>query len=296
MTAAKPPFVNDSTLRADSTVWQLASRQMRLFVSGSRFWAILGAVGFVIALAGPFYTLERLSFPARLVYWGATALVSGVLMTFLSTLMRRLAVERGWHWVPASLATSAIGVLPIMTLIAVANRLSSLSPEPFDFWHLFPYVAIPVTVITMLVNALIDDPAPLADEIAKEGMTADAPAAAADRTDTAPVEAEPSVLFAKLPAALGREIVALQARDHYIDVTTTLGSALVLMRLSDAERDLASWDGMRVHRSWWVSLAHVQQIEKGTSGPELRLSTGQIVPISRNQRAAVRDALAARKA
>lgn len=256
----------------------LALREMRRFVLRSKFWLILGGASVLAALAGPFYTLERLSFPARLIYWGFTAVASGVLMTFLSMLLRRIVRRKGWHWLPGSLIAGAIGVLPVMMLVHIANHLSTPGAT-LEFWALFPFVSVPVVLITVLINAMMPN----------ETMPDTKPEAA--QTPPPGPETLSSLLFSKLPATLGREVVALQAKDHYIEVTTTKGEALILMRLSDAEQDLAALDGMRVHRSWWVSLPHVERIEKGASGPELRMTTGQTVPVARAQRAAVREAV-----
>lgn len=281
MKPTTPSDANDTTSPSNGSVVQLAVRELHAMVSRSKFWILLGGAGVMAALAGPFYTLERMSFPARLIYWGVTAVASGVFMTFLSILMHKIAAQKRLHWLPASLIAGALGTLPIMALIYVANRLSSAPGAEVGFWPLFPFVSVPVILITVLVSAVMPDKPPAPDT---------SPAAAA----TSPPADPPSLLFAKLPATLGREIVALQAKDHYIEVTTTKGDALILMRLSDAEQDLAGLDGLRVHRSWWVSLPHVERIEKGTSGPELRMITGQIVPVARGQRALVRSALAAR--
>jgi len=290
MSSAKPPFASDPTNPADDTALHFALREMRSFVMRSRFWLILGGACLVAALAGPFYTLERLSFPARLIYWGTTAITSGLIMTFLSLLMRRIGNARGLHWSVSSIIAGFVGTLPIMCLIYVANRVSELDPGPHEFWSLFPYVSVPVVLITVLVNVLIDGAEPSSGASNSSENASDEPALPPLAPDLTA-----SLLFSKLPQTLGRDIVSLQAKDHYIDVTTTQGSALILMRLSDAEQDLQEFDGLRVHRSWWISLRHVDRIEKGTSGPELRMVTGQIVPVSRAQRATVRDAVSTRK-
>lgn len=284
MKPAKPPFASDEQNRADGSVLLLTLRELRTFVMRTKFWIILAGVTVVTALAGPFHSLERLSFPARLIYWGVTAVASTVLMTFLTILTHRIAGQKKIHWLPASLIAGAIGTLPVMALIYVANRLSTLSDGASGFWAMFPYVVVPVMLINVLVSAILadKDSGPLHDTAQPATQDLDAPGAAVE---------QPSLLYSKLPVTLGREVVSIQAKDHYIDVTTAKGNALVLMRLSDAEQDLAALDGLRVHRSWWVSLPHVERIEKGVSGPELRMRVGPAVPVSRGQRATVRDAL-----
>lgn len=60
-------------------------------------------------------------------------------------------------------------------------------------------------------------------------------------------------LLSRLPNRLGKEVVALEAEDHYLRVHTTLGSDLILMRLSDAIAAIGPDLGLQVHRSWWVA-------------------------------------------
>jgi DNA-binding LytR/AlgR family response regulator len=104
-------------------------------------------------------------------------------------------------------------------------------------------------------------------------------------------------LFARLPPELGRDIIAVQAQDHYVKVFTPLGSRLVLMRMSDASDDLGGLNGMQIHRSWWVNIGHVLSLEKPAgSGPRLTLRNGITVPVPRSRVVAVRRALAARQA
>ena len=86
----------------------------------------------------------------------------------------------------------------------------------------------------------------------------------------------------RLPAAIGRDVVALQVEDHYIRVHTQLGNALVLGSLSDAMGDLerSGIAGQRTHRSWWVAnhavTAHAQRGRQLV----LELNNGVEVPVS----------------
>ena len=72
-------------------------------------------------------------------------------------------------------------------------------------------------------------------------------------------------------------------------MTTTKGRDLILMRLSDAEAELAGYPGMRVHRSWWVARSGVDGIETAGDRMTIRLVSGTEVPVSRANRAAVRS-------
>ena len=52
----------------------------------------------------------------------------------------------------------------------------------------------------------------------------------------------------RLPPELGRDLVCLRMADHYVEVFTTSGSTLILMRFADAVAELESAGGLRVHR------------------------------------------------
>jgi len=99
----------------------------------------------------------------------------------------------------------------------------------------------------------------------------------------------------RLPAALGRDVVYLKVRSHYVHVVTTAGSKALLMRFADAVAELADL-GMQVHRSYWVARRHVVGMERRAERTVLLLSSGEEVPVSRTYLAAVREALPASSA
>ncbi len=107
--------------------------------------------------------------------------------------------------------------------------------------------------------------------------------------DVAPATAEP-LFMARVPAKLGKELLAIVAEQHYLRVVTNLGSCLVLYRMSDAVSELARSPGLQVHRSYWVQRDAVIAVERGRGGPVLVLKNGMKVPVSRSLRHAVRKA------
>ena len=96
----------------------------------------------------------------------------------------------------------------------------------------------------------------------------------------------------RLPVALGRDVVYLKVRSHYVNVVTSAGSGALLMRFADAVAELGD-QGMQVHRSYWVARRHVVGIERRAERTVLLLTGGEEVPVSRTYLAAVREALPA---
>ena len=93
--------------------------------------------------------------------------------------------------------------------------------------------------------------------------------------------------FRRLPAELGRDIVYLKMSDHYVEVFTTAGHTVMLMRLADAVAELEGM-GVRVHRSYWVANDHVERLMRRGRRRFLRLAGGHDVPVSRTYLPAVK--------
>jgi DNA-binding LytR/AlgR family response regulator len=87
-------------------------------------------------------------------------------------------------------------------------------------------------------------------------------------------------LMSRLPPELQDDrIVSISMQDHYARVTTTSGSALILMRLSDAMDLLDGCPGARIHRSHWVAKGFAESIGKSGRRMELRLTDGRALPV-----------------
>jgi DNA-binding LytR/AlgR family response regulator len=78
--------------------------------------------------------------------------------------------------------------------------------------------------------------------------------------------------------------------DHYVRAHGPGTSALILLRMRDAEAELAGVDGRRVHRSWWVARASVEKVLRDGRGYKLRLTNGLEAPVARDRVAALKAA------
>ncbi len=275
----------------------------RAFVARPRYWALTIGGVFITALAGPFYTLERLTFIERLLYWGLLIVLSGFLLSMLSMLALRLNDRGRVHWVLAVTLATLLAVPPILAMTYWLDWVTQGTALADQNWWLVLSVGLPMWVVNLLVNWFVVverrdtlRPSDFAARFRGRPVLVSDSGAAGDATEGAAGAPAP-LLFEKLPEPLGRDLVCLQAKDHYVEATTTKGSALVLIRLSDAERDLSWFDGMRVHRSWWVNLDHVAEFARTEGGGmALTTTTGLSIPVARGQRAALKAALDTRRA
>ncbi len=86
------------------------------------------------------------------------------------------------------------------------------------------------------------------------------------------------------------ELYAVSSEDHYVQAHTSQGKELILMRLSDALKELNEIDGLQIHRSWWVSRKGISEMVKENGKHSLILKSGERVPVSRSYTERAREA------
>jgi hypothetical protein len=231
------------------------------------------AIGAVLGVMGPFGSQSAYPTAVKYVFW-MTASLAGY--------GAAAAAERvipsgspGAKTAARIVAVAAASAVPMTFFVAWAMGVvrPSRTFSPVQLLGLYPYVALVQLLITWAVS-----PAKRATGIAPVEQPAAAPE-------------YPPELVSKLPAALRRDILALEAEDHYVRVHTLHGSALVLMRLADAAALIDSRLGLRVHRSWWVAKDGVRALERTSGRAIARLVDDTAVPISRAYLPAARAAL-----
>ncbi len=94
-----------------------------------------------------------------------------------------------------------------------------------------------------------------------------------------------------LPIEKRGKLICLQMDDHYLNVTTSNGSHLLLMRFKDALEKLSQFPGLQTHRSWWVALDAVQRTKKDGRKLILVMENGTEVPVSQTYLAKVKQQL-----
>jgi len=256
----------------------------RLMQFAMREWRMLGrwrvplsaaAFGVLLGVTGPFGSQTALAPTVRYAFWMAIAFAGFGAATAAGRLLPSGTLGRGQaKWLVAVAAASAV---PMTFFVAWAMGVvrPGRSFSPLQLLGLFPYVAL----VQLLIARIMAPPEQTA------------PAAPAEQPALAPQY--PPEFLSKLPAGLRRDILALEAEDHYLRVHTLHGSALILMRLADAAALIDPRLGLRVHRSWWVAKDGVRALERPPGRAIARLIDGTTVPISRTHLPAARTALPA---
>jgi len=263
---------------------QLALREWRVPLI---IWVLLSALA---AMTGPFDTYRLLPPVARFGFWALVVGVSiGLDMVFRRVMAGQSLMQRLIERVGFALALA--GMVPGLNVVVF---------DGWSGWSDFAYLVGVVWVVSAMVEVahklLFARPAPDASHLA--GHTASPPDSANEPPKVqgggpgpaamATPMAEPgSGLLRHLPAAARGALIRIEAQDHYLNVVTDAGSALVLMRFGDAVAELSEVAGARVHRSHWVARAGVRGLLRKEGRQFLLTRDGAEVPVSRANRAAL---------
>lgn len=235
---------------------------------------VMVAVGVALAALGPFGSFAIGSFGARLAYWIPATLIGYAI--FRPTTLAAVLIARRLDL--PELGGAVVGVLvaaaPAAFAIAYFGGYRPGAAPSFDqLFQLYVQVGV-IGVLVMTIFVLIgrDSPSvPLADAT----LLAHAPAAP---------------FLDRLPGAWADRLVALEMEDHYVRAHGPATSALILLRMRDAEAELAGIDGLRIHRSWWVARDAVEKVLRDGRGYKLRLTNGLEAPVARDRVAVLKTA------
>lgn len=250
-----------------NTPAQHALREMRRTFSMPTTQVVLVAVAVFLGISGPFGTSQSLSFGPRLAYWVVAVPITfavGVLSSAYVSEIRRSATSR---WSTRILVASATAIAVSITVVGLNWLAFGISPE--DRIFSLPLLA-PIMATAALVAFVLHYLSEQSEEI------------------TAPNARAPALLD-RLDLDKRGKLISLSVQDHYVEVTTSAGTSLILMRLSDAMRETGDVEGLQVHRSHWVARAHVVAAKRDGDKAQLTLSDGRVILASRSHIKALKD-------
>lgn len=234
-----------------------------------QLWLGLLGAAVVIGLTGPFGTYTSMPVPSRLAYWSFVVITTfwiGFLPSFaVATWAEGLGLDPPWSIGLGGLAAS----FPVILWLAALHWAVLAEPFRDEALRLLPYILVIAPVVSLLFEAVE----------ARKDMAA-LPTAA---------PSEPSWLD-RLPPDLGRDLLLLQAQDHYLRAQTPLGETLLRGSIGEATEELGDY-GVRVHRSWWVSRSAIQSYRYLKGAPMVVLTTGQEIPVGRSFRRRLLDVI-----
>lgn len=234
--------------------------------------ALLTAMGLIVGVLGPFATAQMPALPRHL-YWLICIVGGGVIGIGLDALLARW-IARPWRRLPVTIAlmTPAVTLFVIWVSAAMFGQHRRL----IDVWLLLWQVSV-VSLAVMTARALVWREPKRVVEV---------------RTVVAPPLPEAEATFRRRLSAKRRtaRLIAIEAYDHYLRVHTDAGEELVTARFKDALDELYGAHGLRIHRSWWVSVGAIEAVSWRRGAGEAQLVGGLKAPISRSHAPSLREA------
>lgn len=245
---------------ANNNPIHLTLREMQSGLLNKQFVIWMAAIVIVLTIAGPFGTLRAFNTLERFAYWliltPITFLLASFCSIFLVIYLSKLGIGK---WLRYGIAGIPVGISVWVFQFFLNNKVS---PD-LDFLAAMVSNTIPITFAVTMIYASLSK-----NDASKIGAVENSPSA--------------DLFFNRIPKKLGRDIISLNAQDHYVEVKTTLGSELILMRMSDAVSELVNLEGVQTHRSWWVAKKHILNIQSNSGKKYLELTGEAIVPVSRS--------------
>jgi hypothetical protein len=228
--------------------------------------AIYCAAALIVTIISPFGTDSFLSLSGRIAYWGGLIFTICILADVIGYAMRQLLRDRSTFLAP--LVSGLVSGLSVAILIFLLNRMIwGTIQGPPNFLELAIIVMPIILVVSMTVHFILKN--------MPEGKEEEANTPFLDR----------------LPHHLGTELLYLTMQDHYVDVTTSKGKEMILMRFSDAMKKLHSYDGLQIHRSHWIARDAVTGHRRQDGKLFLQFNDGTELPVSRSYVVSAKKAL-----
>lgn len=254
-------FVNGGAL-------PFALRELRGFMRNRVTLVGLVGAALILGISGPFGTIDQMRLLPRLAYWSVIVFCTFALGTFVGAFVEKL-LDRYPPLLQFAASSLAIGLVVTGFLFLLNSAIfQGFYTDPADLAE----TAIYVILIAFVVN----------------GGIAFGTSSFVDKAAAVPDDAPPALL-SRLPNDKRGKLIAISATDHYVDVRTTQGNALILLRLADAIAE-AGETGLQVHRSHWVAVDQVQQVTRKGDRAILTMSDASQIPVSRSFLPAARAA------
>ena len=239
-------------------------REIRRHLGSPPVLAVQAGIALVLGLSGPFDTFSDMRPGPRMAYWAVVVFATYSAGYALSELAAaRIAVKTPrWRRLLLSGLAAGLGAGFALWLI---NALALENPR-------FPSGGLQTLALTSAIALVV---VTLQDILTPPETTANA--------------AFPPPLLERLPAEKRGCLVSLSVSDHYVEVVTTAGREMILIRLSDAIRETIPTRGMQVHRSHWLALDQVTRARRTGETAQLTTSSGDDIPVSRTYMKPLRE-------
>ena len=232
--------------------------------------ALLIGIGLFLAFIQPYNATRSLAFHWAVLYWTMTVMAGGYSAELAMHLYARWRSKAAdWETLTLSAVVSAL----VVSAFIVGIEFGFSDGIPLRYWPMLYFQVLVIATAITLIGYTVS-----------RAFGADSPA-------PAEIHDPAQTFLERLPIKYrSAELWAISSEDHYLRVHTSIGDELILMRLADAVRELASADGRQTHRSWWVAKCGIAETRRENGRLILKLKSGTEAPVSRSFQSEVRAA------
>ncbi|NTE35030.1 LytTR family DNA-binding domain-containing protein [Agrobacterium tumefaciens] len=256
---------------------QFTLREMHAMLQSRRLWLTFLAVLAIFILTGPFGTSKTMSFADRLLYWTIVQTGAWTFAISFSIIANSILAGSIENMLTRMMIGSLTAALPIGLLLTITNRVFSGKEMGFGPFLQSSLSSLPLCAIFCLLSYLT----------ACQSLETAANAATDTGEDTRREVKGIVPLLERLPPQKRGELLRLSVQDHYTEIVTTRGHQLVLLRFSDALKEIGQTEGLQVHRSHWIADADAVSLRKQAGRLHVITRDGTEIPVSRSYSAVV---------
>lgn len=265
-------------------------REWRAYMARRQTLTALLAASLFVTLVAPFNSSDYLRPLPRFGYW--VAMVFG---TFSAGSLISFFLQPQVKGTPLWVRTLVLGLatsLGVMAVVFTLNLLVHGWVPPNEEWPIFALTLIVLTLIITGAFQYVGEIRSAPEQSPTQTQASAAgPATPSVTQSTAQTDPQEAPLLSRLPFDKRGPLLALSVEDHYVRIVTTKGEELVLMRLSDAIREVGDTRGDQVHRSHWVAYDGVQSVRREGDRAIVTLKgSGTEIPVSRANIAKIKEA------
>src|SRR5690606_20934883 len=197
--------------------------------------AVMVGIGIVAGITGPFSTFEHLAPAPRLFYW--LAIVLGTYGAGLVGANLARALLPGGRPLFMAILVEGFGAsVPVTACVVLISFLffPDLSATGLSLGSLYLYCLLISLALMAVLEGVIEPQLKRRQALGQ------------------PPDEGPPILE-RLPRPVRGKLSHMSMADHYVEVFTDAGKAMILMRMADAITETRGVEGLQIHRSHWVA-------------------------------------------
>jgi len=237
--------------------------------------AIWAGTTALITLMGPFGTFPSITSDKRMLFWGSVIGLAIVLVATLRKMLDQFLSEETHPLLHDAIVAPVFTLLYTPPLYYITDSVAR-GQQPFNLVQQ-GMVVLAVSLALIAAREVLMKTIHSSHRALPPVAENEAIAAVNDSDDAA---ARP-LIYERLPDEVKGNLMAISSSDHYVQVLTDCGSTSVLLRFSDALREIEGVPGQRVHRSHWVADSAVNYVRRDGYRHFVVLRSGDELPVSR---------------